>query len=250
MKPVHNLSPDEQIFQRRIADLALLCETHHKPKFSAFLNEREQIIAEQAATKINLNWRFFGGEGNLEPTRKMLGFCEEYDDFPISVLSFSYRKQDLLSHRDFLGSLMSLGIKRETIGDIYTGEGYGIVYCANAVAATILDGVSKIGRVGVSGKSGLLYPIPQGRFEEVSGVVSSLRLDSVVSVATGLSREKAQSLIKSGAVMHNYFDTDNVSCDVEFGDKITIRGFGKFFVKDIGELTKKNRIHINLNKYI
>lgn len=242
------LTDEERAFERHIADLAALSDKHYCTKFSAFLNEREQLIAQNAVS--GMDFLLYGGfDGSVRKVIGIGGYSRETENFPVKAVTFTFRKSDVLTHRDFLGALMSMNIKRELIGDILTGEGYGIVFCIDTVQQLIIDEISKIGRVGVKAEAGIHAEIPQKQFALLEGVVSSLRADSVAAVATGLSREKAVLLIKSGKVQINCCECD-VSTGVSENDTITINGFGKFILDDAGTMTKKGRIHIRLKKYI
>lgn len=122
-------SDKDELFYSKIDDALTLCYTRKKPYFFPFLSERRQAIAEKYLKSICFeNFCFFGGCESNE--RKMLALC--YDDikpeFPVSALEFRYRNCDKLTHRDFLGALMSLGIERETVGDILVEDGRTIVF--------------------------------------------------------------------------------------------------------------------------
>ena len=116
-----NLSRDEEIFASHIDDLISACDRRNVPKFSGFLDLRQQKIAQYVASSVKADsFVFFGGFENAE--RKMFGVFPDYiidknSQFPIDCIEISHSRP--LSHRDFLGSLMSLGIKREIIGDIF-----------------------------------------------------------------------------------------------------------------------------------
>ena len=107
-----------------------LCFTRQKPVFSQFMSETHQALAEKVLRSIYFeNYIFFGGSENSE--RKMLGlFYDEPEQsaFPISAIEFKYRVCDKLTHRDFLGTLMSLGIERDTVGDILVDNGRTVVF--------------------------------------------------------------------------------------------------------------------------
>ena len=179
----------------------------------------------------------------------MLALC--YDDikpeFPVSALEFRYRNCDKLTHRDFLGDLMSLGIERETVGDILVEDGRTIVFIKSELKDYIVSQISKIGNVGVKISDADLSNLPKGRgTEDLSLVVSSLRLDNIVAAVTGLSREKTKSLIFAGNVSLNYIQTMNVSQLVAEGDVLIIRGKGKYILNAVMGETKKGRIRISL----
>lgn len=241
-------SDKDELFYSKLDDAADLCYTRQKPYFFPFLSERRQALAEKYLRSICFeNFSFFGGYDYSE--RKMLAMC--YDDtkpdFPVSALEFHYRSCDKLTHRDFLGVLMSLGIERETVGDILVEDGRTIAFVKSELKDYIVSQISKIGNVGVKICDADLSKLPKGRgTEELSLVVSSLRLDNIVAGVTGLSREKIKSLILTGNVSLNYIQTMNISQPTFVGDVLIIRGKGKYILNAVMGETKKGRIRISL----
>ncbi|MGN0687672.1 MAG: YlmH/Sll1252 family protein, partial [Oscillospiraceae bacterium] len=125
------LNEDERFLSAHISDLQRLSAKSGVPRFSAFLNEREAVVAENSANQRPL---FYGGYDGA--ARVVCGFVQDTyaqelepcDIFPITPLTFYFRKCDSLSHRDFLGAMLSLEIKRELIGDILIAQGYAVVF--------------------------------------------------------------------------------------------------------------------------
>lgn len=234
----------------RVEDLADLSFTRHKPVFLGFLNEREQYIINNTFPFYSSNISFFGGYDGAK--RRILCFSGEelLPDFPIEPIYFKFRKSDKLSHRDFLGALMNLGIERNCVGDIVVNEGEAVCFVKEDIAEYICSQLSKIGRVGVRIVKGSECDIDYGEATELlSLIVSSMRLDVVCAAIIKLSREKTANLILSGKVFTNYFENKNVSCVLKQDDILTIRGYGKFIVKEQLGTTKKGRIKINIVHY-
>lgn len=254
MKGYGNLSDDERRLCLHIEDMASLCEKRHKPCFSDFLNERQislalSVLRESGASRYML----WGGYENAE--RCMLCVYPEYDcpeksEFPFECLSVRYRKNDKLTHRDFLGSLMALGIKREAVGDIVVGEGITSFFVKSELAPYVKMQITKIGRVGVSFTdiTAELESATQ-EFEESERTVSSMRLDSVVSAVSGQSRSKARSMIESGLVSLNFevmYDADKKISD---SDRLSVRGFGKYVIMSDGSVSRKGKYRISVRRY-
>lgn len=235
----------------RADDVVNLSLLRHKPCFFGFLNEREEYILKNYLFHSPANITFYGGYDGAE--RKMLCSFEyniKNSDFPISEVYFEFRKYDKLSHRDFLGSLMALGIERSCVGDIIVNDGCAVCYVKDEVFEYIKLQISKIGRVGVKISSKDKCNISfKKETEEKVFTVSSLRLDVVVAGITGLSREKTASLILSGKVFCNYEENHNVSHKLDFGDILTIRGNGKFIIKRFLGETKKGRLKLLIEHY-
>ena len=249
------LSKEDELFIAKILDVAKQADEKMYPKFTMFLDERQVFLAEQHLRKNHCsNYLFFGGYEGAQ--RKMLGVFPAYmepdpAEFPIVGLEVSYRKTESLSHRDFLGSFMALGVKREVVGDILVGEGQTVVCLYEKQFGYFLDNIQKIGRVGVSLASGNLENISYTpTFKEISGTVASLRLDSVVSLALNTSREKAAEKIRAGLVMLNYTETVSVSAPVKPGDLFSVKGSGKFMIPDEDfRETKKGRLFLTIKQY-
>ena len=144
-------SDDDKQLVAQLYDGIDLCLTRQKPYFKPLMSERKQAVLFSEIKKAYFdNYIFFGGYGNSE--RKMLGlfFDEPCEDcFPISAVEFSFRKCDKLTHRDFLGALMSLGIERETVGDILVEDGRAVVFVKTELSDYIMSQISKVGRVGI-----------------------------------------------------------------------------------------------------
>ena len=217
------------------------------------LDERKQKLAKTVLDSVKASgYCFLGGYENAK--RRLIAFYPEYFDektqeSPIRPITFTYRNVDKLSHRDILGSLMSLNIKRECIGDILVGEGKSCVLLYETVFSDAML-ISKIGRVGVKASEGFDESIQlQEGFKLINATVSSLRIDGVVSAAAGISREKASAIIRSSLVSLNYKEVSSASQKIEIGGVFSVRGHGKFQLESCHE-TKKGRINIVVKKYL
>ena len=250
------LSDEDKILVSHIQDMIKICEKSRKPRFSAFLDERQIIIAESAVRSLHWeNYRFFGGYDGA--SRRVLGVFPEYYDggdeageFPITALTFRYREADKLTHRDFLGAFMSTQIKREMLGDIIVSDGKTTAFVYDTVRHTLMSEICKIGSVGVKVSEDETPELNVVQaFIEKSGTVSSMRLDSIVGMAAGISRGKAVSLIKGGYVSVMYVIEESPSFILSEGDVFSVRGTGKFLLFSVNGTTKKDRIHITIKKY-
>ena len=182
-----------ELLAKRVYDTAELCLKGEKPKFLGFLSDEEAKFAESILKNRNCKFEFYGG---YESAQRVYLCClpqwAEKVQYPIVPLTVSYRKTDQLTHRDFLGSLMALGLKRETVGDILIEEGRAVIFSSEETAEYILSQISKIGRVGVQLKRDAELPLPKcSVLKEFSETVSSERIDCVVSAVSNISRGKA-----------------------------------------------------------
>ncbi len=246
-------SDQGELLRRKLDDAAFLCEKRGKPYFFPFLSEGEQLSCERYLKSRGFaGFTFFGGYENAE--RRMLGLSafEEIGEeaFPISALEFRFRPADKLTHRDFLGSLMALGLERDTVGDILVEDGRCVVFVKSDIRDYVASQITKIGRAGVRILDASPDRLPEGRgFEELTVIVSSERLDAVVAAVSGLSREKTKNLILSGLVSLNFEQCTNISRAVSGGDTLTVRGRGKYKINGVTGETKKHRIKLSIIHY-
>jgi len=241
----------------RLDDMCALAEKRGRPIYSLFLNESEQYEAEKRlGTRHGISIMLWGGDEAC--VRRMLcvaedGCEQEREEFPIYPVTLSFRKADKPEHRDILGALIGLGIERETVGDIFIGEGAAAVFCTKTARDMIAECLTTVGRIGVSVSDGLTdnakSAVKPAGFKDMTINAASLRADCIVGGITGLSREKSAELIRSGSFMLNYAECCNISRQLAGGDILTVRGHGKFVMTgDISE-TKKGRIRVTVKKY-
>ncbi|MCQ2455111.1 MAG: YlmH/Sll1252 family protein [Clostridia bacterium] len=243
---------DENIFSARIKDIAERSQKNDKPEFLGFLSEGESARAKAELSGIGAKVSFFGGYDSALRTYLCVSpkWCENIS-FPIVAITATYRNQDKLSHRDFLGALMSLGITREKIGDILTEDGRAVFFAEKTVSEFILSQLTKVGRVGVSLSEKVNYPLPEiGKKQEFTATVSSCRLDCVVSALIGASRNKSTEIINNSLVSVNSFLAVKPTAKINSSDRISIRGKGRFDIVSLSDLSKKGRIILRYEKYI
>lgn len=242
---------EDRLLLRHILDLAKRSERSFRPIYSAFLDDRQLAFCE-AALKSKWEGNFLTLGGYEAAERRVIAFGAENEaetEPPFSAVVFNYPESAGLSHRDFLGSLMSLGIKRELLGDILVGKGRAAVFVSNAALGLVLE-IKKVGNTGVRITSDFSpADIPEQEFSEIRSTVASLRLDAVVSSAFKISREKACELIRQKGVMHNRVMTFEPADRVSEGDRFSVRGFGKFELSEAGDRSKKDRIFILIKIY-
>lgn len=247
------MTDDEKLLTDRIFDLQKRCMRDFSAKFSHFLDGGEQITIQENCFSLDLNVRFFGGFPAAE--RKIYGVFPEWEepsDFPISVLEITHTFGGELSHRDYLGSILGLGIERNKTGDILIDGNTAFVFVEEKIASFIQDNLKKIGSRGVKVRITDIENVvlPEKKFLEINTVCASKRLDAVVGAATYLARAKSVNLIEAGLVKVNHKEVFHASKQLAEGDLISVRGYGRFILHSVGNETRKGRIHINLKKYV
>jgi len=222
---------------------------------SKFLTPSEAVsVGEAFANRRDVSVFFDGGFDGSERVRAVFlnpdwGEYERGKFF--TALKVLYRQQDTLGHRDILGALMALGIKREAIGDIVVGEHFTGIICLPEMSEFIIENLTKAGRVGLTLSPISLDEIPS-REEDLtikSDTVASLRLDAVLSSAFGLSRTKAAKLIVAGQVSLNHQICEKTDKEVAENALLSVRGMGRAKLLEVGNLSRKGRSFIKIGVY-
>ena len=243
------MEPD--IIKARVGDCLNLCLKTGVPKFLGFLSADEAAQAGQCLSCTDTKYKFFGGFDLAE--RTFLGVFPDWadeTDFPISAVTFTFPAAYRLSHRDFLGALMSLKLSRECVGDILVGEGVAVAFLSETVAPHVLTEVKKVGAVGVKTAPGIPDVLPEvSKKVMLSDTVASARLDCVVAAVTNTSRGKAAEYIADGRVCVNSAVCQKATKLISAGDSITVRGKGRFSVESLSDRSKKGRIILVYGKF-
>lgn len=203
----------------------------------------------------NLSTKTFKVETNgffEEAERRMISFNNIYESpFPMKLLKIeNTSKFSKLAHRDFLGGILSLGIERNKIGDLLVDENVCYVPVHEDIESFILYNLDKIAKVickvSVVPKIEL---VPKFKFKEEIILISSLRIDGVVSKITNLSRAKATAMIEQGQVLINYVKIKDKSYELKGEERVTIRGLGKFVIGDSVGNSKSGKMKVIIKKY-
>ncbi len=250
------LSDEERLLISHIDDMIRICEKRRCARFTGFLSEREAALSEDYLGYTGFeNYMLYGGYEDAQ--RVVLGVFgqsvePDKESFPVRTVRFACRSADSLTHRDYLGSLMSLGIERSLVGDIVCGGENAYAMLSPAAAELAVMSITKIGRTGVKCtlSDGSESIVRCDSFAVITGTVSSLRLDCVLSTALRLSRDKTAQLIRSGAVSVNHSVTEGTASAVKDGDILSVKGYGRFILDKTGDRTKKDRIHVTIKKYV
>ena len=158
-----------------------------------------------------------------------------------------------LTHRDYLGSVLGLGLERDAVGDILIPDAHNAILLTDTRVGDFL----KVSLEKVATDTVKVSSVPEGtslagtrRLRPISDTVASQRLDCVVAALCNLSREKAQLAVKAGTVELDYEAEEDCSATVDAPAVISVRGYGKFAVHAFDGTTKKGRIRLAAGKYI
>lgn len=250
----HIKSPEMMIKIRKLIDKAEIAVDKHLVLDSDYLDPFERQTAKAIFRSIpGLGFIEAGGHENSE--RKFFLMFPDYmsqNDFngKSSYLEIA-GDIDSLDHRDFLGSLIGMGIKREKLGDIYILEGSAVVCTKNEIADYLLMNLEKVGKIKV--KCSILQTdqivIPEQEYDLKNLFVASERLDAILGAAYRLSRSESKLKIESGDVKVNWAQILKSSHELVPGDIISVRGLGRAIYHDRLGISKKGRLNIALKIY-
>ena len=249
---------DEKMLLAKAKDTVALCEKQYIAKTLGFLTPAEAAIIKAHLRQIctaDVRLMFYGGYPDAE--RCMFVALPEYAEDGaeaefISALEICGRDIATLNHRDFLGSLLGLGIRREKIGDILCLENKALVFVSFDIGDYIASNLDKVGRCGVKIRKVTTdeIEVPKRKIEEIRTTVAALRLDCIVAAALKTSRSVAAEVIKSKRVSVNWLECDNASLQVNPGDTFSVRGKGRFRLAESVNSTKKGRLGVCIEKAI
>ena len=248
---------DRKLLLSKIEDICHMADKRNVVCTSSFLDP-----ASAAFVKRNLKadsgvlCRFFGGYEDAERVIFAAApfWMEEVsdDEIPIGIVHISVKGDKELTHRDFLGAILSLGISRDVIGDICVKGSKALLFCKSDICEYIVYNLSSVGRAGVVCS---IFEADTEEFVKKEVVkdsvnVASLRLDTVISAVFKLSRSLSCSLIEAGKVKLNFEECYKSDAKICAGDLISVRGYGRVrFLSESG-VSKKGRLYLDIERFV
>lgn len=247
---------ENEELSRRLRDLDSRCVKDCDIVSSFFLTPAEQAEASAfAGFEAQSLFLLCGGRDECERKAAFfLPYYMEVSDFEPSEYIKALKIKAGFGqpgHRDYLGSMLGLGIRREWLGDIWVQGDTAFVFCLPSVEKLLLSSLEKVGRCGVKVSQAALADIPAPIIEKrrVSFTVKSPRLDAVVSGMFGISRTQACHSILLGEVSLNYLPCLKPDASVSPGDTISLRSHGKGTLAEAGGVSRKGRLFIEADMY-
>ncbi|MBR3786717.1 MAG: RNA-binding protein [Firmicutes bacterium] len=264
---------EDAFFLGQLADKIDQCENKYITTYTSFMDGHQQSIARIHCRKnfipVADEDRYGPGDmGSIPATRSIFygGYPDAERVILINLPDYAFLENENpltviratkaegsreLTHRDYLGSLVGLGIKRELLGDILVREDGADIICMSDIAEFILMNYCKAGRTNLSLEQRDIKDliVPARKTQMITDTVASLRLDSVAASAFGLSRGKASEAITRGIVFVNHMEVTKPDYQLSEGDRITLRGKGKAVLSEIGGKSRKDRQYIKIERY-
>ncbi|MBE6023653.1 MAG: hypothetical protein E7231_10550 [Cellulosilyticum sp.] len=248
---------EEKQFVKMVLEYSRRVEKQNRPFFTHFYNKdwMQSLLTQYVAQNAYLSYSFFGGyKGAEKQILAISPYPLEDTEFSIGILNIEVKTGigRALSHRDYLGALMGLGIERDTIGDIILHESGAYVFIETSMIPYIRSQLISIGRyqkIQIEEIDINDVHVEEPKIKVMDTTVNTLRVDAICACAFGLSRSESSKLIQGEKARCNGLVV-KVSDLVKEGDVLTLRGHGKAKLKSVNGLTKKDRMHITIEKYI
>lgn len=250
------MTKEEEIFKKRLKELANIAYHRNICTYSDFLNLNELNLLCSNLKEISfINHALWGGYKEAE--RRVVCFYEDDSfpniDYPVSCLFISPLNQkfsDKLTHRDYLGAVLNLGLDRSKIGDIVVKENGAYLFCHREIKEFLASELTRIKHTSVKVRDACNEDVSVSlNKKEVIGTVTSVRLDALLSTAFHSSRSSLTEFIGGGRVFVNGRQIISNSYVPKEGDIISVRGLGRFQYLEGSTQTKKNRYKVTLLLY-
>lgn len=262
-----NQKKETKLLEHRFIELSRIAFEREIVTYSDFLNLNDQnILHTLPKNKLYSRYVLFGGYDMAE--RQMAAFIPEalslrYGvsditpkeiDYPFCAVKIepkNKRFSEDLTHRDFLGSILNLGIDRSKTGDILVTEDSALLFINKDLVSVVTEDLTRVRHTVIDSSVinlDMINYTPD--FQQIKGTVSSVRLDSLLPLAFSSSRSKLSGLIEGAKVFVNGKLITSNGYQVKEGDLISVRGLGKFRFEEAGKITKKNRISVTIQKYV
>jgi RNA-binding protein YlmH len=249
---------EERLLLSKALDQIQLADSRSTPSCTAFLSPAEAGTVLRLLSQVSsVGYRLVGGYEDAE--RQRCAFLPDWqspeDVEPaelVSALRATWYAPHTLTHRDFLGSLMGLGMKREAVGDILVGQGSCDILLLPSLESFVLNNLEYAGHEKLHLERISLSDLhfPQRQVKELHDTVPSLRLDAVAAAGFKLSRSKAADAINAGKFTVNWQSVTRTDFLLSEGDILACRGMGKCKLKEIGQLSRKGRINLVIERYL
>lgn len=245
----HIQGEDYILKMRKILDNVEMVLNDYRQETTDFLDPYERHLAKSILNRFD-EITYTEDGGLVESERKLINvfpFYLEKDEIEekISFIEIQFLDNNL-SHKDFLGAILNLGIIREKIGDIYVHHDYAFIMVKKEIKDFILFNLNKVSNSKVKNQEIKRneVKISQEDYKEVSKFVSSLRLDTIISSIYNMSRQNSLKIIKSDRIKINFKPVNKPSVELNEGDLISVKGYGRSKFHSINGISKKGNYNI------
>lgn len=248
---------EKEYTKSRFIDLSRMSFEKGAYTFSDFLTPAEISDLHECGSLLYEKYELWGGYEGAERCMSKFGSPEEfgyYLDFPIECIKIyplQAKFAQELSHRDFLGSLMNLGIERSKLGDIVVKEKAAYIFVNKVLSETVCKELTRVRHTSVRAEVVTdVEELPKPELKTMVIQVKSERLDAVVAKTFNLSRSQAAKLFSEGKVFCDGRLTENESRGIKEAEVVSVRGYGKFVYGGACGTSKKGNFYVTVQRYI
>lgn len=248
------MDAEEKRLQKRFAELAFRAAANGCWTNTAFLTPAEQAVLQHTA--LDAPYLLAGGYADAERrialfgSEALCGYPAEPPFVCLKLEDVSPKFAEQLTHRDYLGALMGLGIRREILGDIVLEENAAYLFCMDSIAGFIMENCGQVRRTAVKATRVDILPELLTRPPEPTELIAaSERLDAVLAAVWQLSRREAKQLSEDGRVFIDGRSAENPSAELKAGEMVSLRGYGRFLYEEALAETRRGRLRIKVRKY-
>lgn len=247
----------EELLKKRFAELAEKCYQKNQYTFTGFLGLAETACFYEMERELShVPYTVWGGFASAERvmirfgSRELLGYEEEFPITCVKIAPLAEKFSDALTHRDYLGALMNLGIERDVLGDILIEEKTAWLFCADSMSEFISDNLIKVKHTSVACTIAEEIPSFSSKdIQEMKIQVPSERIDGVIAKVYKLSRSGAAELFRQKKVFVDGRTCENNSRPLKAGDTVSVRGYGKFEYYGETGISKKGKLNVLIGCY-
>lgn len=246
----------EALLKKRFVELAEKCYQKNQYTFTGFLSLADAACFYEVERELaHVPYTVWGGYEDAERVmlrfgdKELSGYEEEFPIVCLKATPVSAKFADALTHRDYLGALMNLGIERDRLGDILLSENCGWIFCVSSMVDFIIENLTKVKHTSVVCALTEEMPAIDRDICELKLQVASERIDGVIAKVYHLSRSDAAELFRQKKIFVGGRLCENSSRLLKDGDVVSVRGYGKFeFSGDIS-VSKKGKLNILVRSY-
>lgn len=246
-----------QQLKKRIHELARKSYEHNIYTYTGFLSMAEQDVFYGMAPELKgTAYELYGGRQDTERqmlrfgSMETLGYEEAFPIVCLSVRPLMEKFADSMTHRDFLGAVMNLGIDRSTVGDILQEGKSAYLFCTEKIAPYLIENLTKVKHTNVTCAAvDAIAELPAKEPEEVRFTVASERADGIIAKVYGLSRNQSLALFRERKIYVNGRLNENNSYTIKDGDMVSVRGYGRFVYHGADHETKKGKWSVSAGVY-
>lgn len=258
------MNKEELLLRKRLIELSNVAYQRGIAMFTDFLNLNElNILHTTPKDMFAIPYMTFGGYDFAE--RQMVGFLPDafslymeitdiHAMYPFDIIEITPvndKFAENLTHRDYLGALLNLGIDRSKLGDLIISEHRAIVFVQEGLSDFIIEELTRVRHTTVCLKKVQLDTFQyEPKFEEIKGTVASIRLDALLSLAYNSSRSKLTALIEAGRVYVNGKLITTNAYQIKENDIVSVRQMGRFKYIGSSAMSRKGRTYVTIHKYI